>query len=65
MMKLAIQATDANGKTGTVDPQSGNVIYKTENGLRDCDIEAPQHSRTLTDDEIKQLLEEVGNNGNR
>ena len=64
MMKLAIQATDANGNTGTVDPQSGNVIYKTENGLRDCDIEAPQFPRTLTNDEVEKLLEKVGENGN-
>lgn len=49
----------------TVDPQSGNEIRNTDNTLRDCDFDAPQLARPLTDDEVKLLLKEVGENGNR
>lgn len=49
----------------TVDPQSGNEIKNTDNTLRECDFEAPQLARPLTDEEVKQLLKEVGENGNR
>ena len=42
--------------TMTVDASSGNPIRKTDNGLKDCDMEAPQHARPLTDDEVAEML---------
>ena len=40
----------------TVDAQSGNPIRKTDNGLRYGDMEAPQHARPLTNDEIAEIV---------
>lgn len=42
--------------TMTVDASSGNPIRKTDNGLKDCDMEAPQHARPLTEDEVAEML---------
>lgn len=49
-----------------VDGYSNLPIRPTDNGLKDCDIESPQHARPLTDDEVAALIAEAGErNGNR
>lgn len=54
----------ANGKT--VDPYSGKEIRRTDNGLKDGDIESPQHKRPLTSPEIAvQIAKAGGINGER
>lgn len=42
--------------TDAIDPASGNVIRPTDNGRRECDREAPQEKRPLTESEIKELV---------
>lgn len=44
----------------TVDRESGLEIRKTDNGLRECDAEAPQHQRLLTEEEIEAILAQEG-----
>lgn len=50
----------------TIDPASGLEIRKTDNGLRECDVESPQINRILTSDEIAELIAKGGEqNGDR
>lgn len=44
----------------TVDPSSGLEIRKTDNGPKECDLDAPQVSRLLTRDEIAAIIESAG-----
>ena len=44
----------------TVDRYSGNNIRKTDNGLKDCDLESPQVARVLTEEEINEILAKEG-----
>jgi hypothetical protein len=43
----------------SIDPASGNEIRPTDNGRRECDLEAPQDKRPLTEAEIKELVKEA------
>ena len=40
----------------TRDPQSGNAIRLTDNGMKEGDVESPQVDRLLTPDEIAELI---------
>jgi len=48
----------------TIDPESGKEIRLTDNGLKEGDLEAPQHARPLTEDEIAELVGKAVDNGN-
>lgn len=61
---MAMLGSDSE-QSMTVDPQSGNEIRKTDNGLKDTDIESPQVNRVLTTDEVAEIIEKAGgDNGN-
>ena len=44
----------------SIDEYSGLEIRKTDNGMRDCDIESPQFNRLLTEDEIAAIIAKAG-----
>lgn len=44
----------------TIDPSSGLEIRRTDNGLKECDLESPQVSRLLTQEEIAAIIESAG-----
>ena len=46
----------------TVDEQSGLEIRKTDNTLKDCDHEAPQDARPLTQEQIAEIIRTAGEN---
>jgi len=49
----------------TIDANSGKEIRRTDNGLKECDFEAPQDARPLTKEQIADIIKMVGgNNGN-
>jgi len=61
-MQLLRQAPSGN----TIDPETGNEIRRTDNGLKDSDVDSPQHQRPLTDAEIaEQVAKAVSANGDR
>lgn len=43
-----------------LDFSSGNEIRKTDNGLREEDLESPQVNRLLEEDEIAELIVKAG-----
>lgn len=43
-----------------VDISSNKKIRKTDNGLREEDLESPQVSRLLEEDEIAELIAKAG-----
>ncbi len=45
--------------TSSIDPASGNEIRPTDNGVKPCDLEAPQDKRPLTESEIEELAKGV------
>lgn len=59
-MELLRQAPNGN----TLDPQSGNEIRRTDNGLKCGDVDSPQHNRPLSDAEIAaQIAKAVSADG--
>lgn len=62
--EMELLRTADNGNT--LDPFTGNEIRRTDNGLKQGDIEAPQHQRPLADTEIAvQIAKAGGTNGHR
>lgn len=60
-MQLLRQAPSGN----TIDPETGNEIRRTDNGLKGGDVESPQHRRPLTAAEIAAQIAKAGEvNGN-
>ncbi|MBR3314222.1 MAG: hypothetical protein IKG18_08800 [Atopobiaceae bacterium] len=40
-----------------IDPESGKEVRPTDNGPKDCDMQASQSAEPLSPNEIKNLIE--------
>lgn len=42
-----------------IDPESGLEVRFTDNGLKDCDKQAPQSAEALTPNEVKATIDSL------